>query len=151
MFKLIRTDSNNPDFVSLVKLLDADLALRDGADHAYYAQFNTIVLLNQVVVDYYESTPVGCGAIKKFDSISMEVKRMYVLPEFRNQGIAVQVLAALEAWASEIGFSRCVLETGKRQPEAIKLYQKNGYGVIPNYGQYVGVENSVCFEKWLSE
>lgn len=150
MIKHIRTNSNNPDFVSLVRLLDADLALRDGADHAYYAQFNTIVHLNHVMVAYHDEIPVGCGAIKKFDSVSMEVKRMYVLPDFRQQGIAVQVLEALECWTKELGFTRCVLETGKRQPEAIKLYQKSGYGVIPNYGQYVGIDNSVCFEKIFS-
>ena len=150
MTKLVQTDSTNPDFVSLVGLLDADLALRDGAAHAYYAQFNRIAHLNQVVVAYKENKPVGCGAIKKFDSGSMEVKRMYVLPEFRKAGIAAQILEALELWTRELGFNRCVLETGKRQPEAINLYQKCGYVVIPNYGQYVGVDNSVCFEKLLT-
>ncbi|SIT88092.1 GNAT family N-acetyltransferase [Pontibacter indicus] len=79
----------------------------------------------------------------------MEVKRMYVLPEGRNQGIASKVLAELEAWAQELAYARCILETGLKQPEAIGLYQKSGYQQIPNYAQYAGVENSVCFEKVL--
>ncbi len=54
-------------------------------------------------------------------------------------------------WASELGYTSCVLETGKRQPEAIALYTKNGYKIIPNYEQYEGVENSVCFRKIISK
>lgn len=147
MINLIRTDSDNPDFVALVKLLDADLAKRDGADHSFYAQFNKIDKIRHVVLAYDNQTPVGCGAIKQFAPDAMEVKRMYILPEHRNKGIATIVLSGLERWAAELSYTRCVLETGKRQPEAIELYKKNGYKVIANYGQYVGVENSVCFEK----
>ena len=149
MTNLIRTDSDNPDFVALVKLLDADLASRDGADHSFYAQFNKIDKIRHVVVAYDNETPVGCGAIKQFAPDAMEVKRMYILPEHRNKGIATFILSELERWAGELSYTRCVLETGKRQPEAIELYKKNGYKVIANYGQYVGVENSVCFEKTI--
>ncbi len=78
---------------------------------------------------------------------AMEVKRMYTLPEYRGKGIAAAVLNELEKWAAELGCGRCVLETGMKQPEAIRLYEKSGYSVIPNYGQYAGLENSVCFEK----
>jgi GNAT superfamily N-acetyltransferase len=77
----------------------------------------------------------------------MEVKRMYVLPNNRGKGIATTLLWELEKWALELGYMKCVLETGKRQPEAISLYEKSGYQRIPNYGQYKGVENSICFEK----
>lgn len=149
MSKLIRTTSDNPDFVSLVRLLDADLAKRDGQEHSFYAQYNTIASLNYVVVAYENEKAVGCGAIKEQATDAMEVKRMYVLPEIRNSGIATQVLTELENWAHELGYQKCVLETGKRQPEAIALYQKNGYKIIPNYGHYIGIENSVCFEKLL--
>jgi GNAT superfamily N-acetyltransferase len=74
---------------------------------------------------------------------------MYTVPAFRGQGIAAAVLNALEQWAAELSYESCVLETGKRQPEAIALYKKSGYIIIPNYGQYAGVENSVCFRKTL--
>lgn len=147
---LIRTNSENPDFISLVKLLDADLAQRDGKEHSFYAQFNSITRLNHVVVAYKNNRAVGCGAIKEHAPDAMEVKRMYVLPECRKSGLATQILMELEQWASELGYTKCVLETGKRQPEAIALYKRNGYIIISNYGQYKGVENSVCFEKSIA-
>lgn len=149
MITLIRTTSDHPEFISLVRLLDADLALRDGSEHAFYAQFNGIAKLKHVVIARVEDQAVGCGAIKEQAPDAMEVKRMYVLPESRNTGVASRVLSELERWAAELGYTRCVLETGKRQPEAIALYEKNGYRITPNYGQYIGIENSVCFEKAL--
>lgn len=149
MITLRRTDSDDEDFKALVKLLDADLAMRDGADHGFYSQFNKIDKIRHAVVCYENAQAIGCGAIKAFSDEVMEVKRMYVSPEGRNKGIATRVLTELEDWAREMGYARCVLETGKRQPEAIALYEKNGYRRTENYGQYVGVENSVCFEKNL--
>ena len=145
--KIIRTDSNNNDFIELVRLLDADLAERDGEQHSYYAQFNTIAQIKYAVVAYENDNPVACGAIKEFGQGTMEIKRMYTLPERRGNGIATKVLNELEKWSAELSCDRCVLETGKREPEAVRLYEKNGYKVIPNYGQYIGIENSVCFEK----
>jgi len=149
MITTIRTDSEHPDFINLVKYLDADLAERDGAEHSFYAQFNKINIIKYVVVAYENDEPVGCGAIKEYSPNSMEVKRMYTSPANRGKGIASKVLTELESWAAELSYEKCVLETGKKQPEAIALYKKNGYSLIPNYGQYAGVENSVCFEKNL--
>jgi GNAT superfamily N-acetyltransferase len=149
MLSTTRTSSDNPDFRELVRALDQDLALRDGADHSFYAQFNKIDHLQHTIVAYENETPVGCGAIKAFSADAMEVKRMFVPVGKRGQGVASAVLAALEKWAKELGYKKCVLETGKRQPEAIGLYKKNGYVLTSNYGQYIGVENSVCFEKTI--
>lgn len=149
MITLTRTDSSNPDFIALVKLLDAYLAEKDGRDHDYYNQFNTIVMLEHVVVGYENGIPVCCGAIKEFDAGSMEVKRMFTKPEARGKGIASRVLTELEDWANELGYNKCVLETGKRQVEAVALYKKKGYSIIPNYAQYIGIENSLCFKKEL--
>ncbi|MDN4165964.1 GNAT family N-acetyltransferase [Cytophagales bacterium LB-30] len=146
---LLRADSTHPDFVALVRQLDADLALRDGDEHAFYAQFNTIATIKHVVIAYNNGSAVACGAIKAFDEGAMEVKRMFVVPAARNQGFAAQVLSELENWAASLGYTRCMLETGRKQPEAIALYTKCGYLQIPNYGQYAGVSNSVCFEKTL--
>lgn len=149
MLTLLRTTAEHPDFLDLVRQLDRDLAQRDGAEHHYYAQFNKVDQIQRAVVAYLDGQPVGCGAIKAFDPASMEVKRMYVPPAYRGQGIATQVLQELENWTKSLDIPYCVLETGKRQPEAIALYTKNGYAVTPNYGQYIGVENSVCFRKAL--
>lgn len=146
---IIRTDSSNKDFAELVNQLDADLAVRDGDEHAFYHQFNKIDMIKHVIVLYEDGKAVSCGAIKESMPGSMEVKRMYTLPSHRGKGLAGKVLAALEKWAAGMGYPKCILETGKKQPEAIALYLKSGYQIIPNYGQYIGVENSVCFEKKL--
>ncbi len=149
MVKIIRTNSGDKDFQQLVKLLDAELSIRDGDDHSFYAQFNKIDMIKHAIVAYENDNPVGCGAIKEFDSDTMEVKRMFVPVEKRGKGIATLILGELEKWASELKYKKCILETGLKQPEAIQLYQKNKYMIIPNYGQYENVENSICFEKAL--
>lgn len=149
MFTLKRTDSADNDFVSLVRLLDKDLAARDGEDHQFYSRFNKIDSIRHAVIAYHNGKPIGCGAIKRFSADTAEVKRMYVVSEHRNRGVASQILHELELWAEELSFKRCILETGQRQPEAISLYRRSGYRRIANYGQYVGVRNSVCFEKNL--
>ncbi len=146
---ILRTNSDHPGFRALVALLDQDLAIRDGEDHAFYAQFNKLDKIDCTVVAFLENQPVACGAIREYASGTMEVKRMFVLPEYRGQGIAGAVLLELESWAIELGCARCILETGQKQPEAIRLYQKSGYNIIPNYGPYEQVENSVCMEKIL--
>ena len=147
MIKIIRTDADNPDFIELVKELDTELALLDGREHAFYTQFNKIDQIKFAVVAYENEQPVGCGAIKEYAPDTMEIKRMYTSPACRGKGIATKVLTELERWAAERAFKKCLLETGKKQPEAIALYKKNGYHLVPNYGQYAGMENSVCFEK----
>jgi putative acetyltransferase len=147
---LKRTTSDDPDFRQLVRELDADLAVRNGESNDFYAQFNKLDSIRHAIVAYSGAEPVGCGAIKAFDARSMEVKRMFVPVAQRGKGIAKRVLAALESWAAELDYDCCVLETGQdTNPEAANLYGKNGYVRIPNYGQYIGVENSVCFEKRL--
>ena len=147
MIKLKRTDSGDHDFIELVKYLDADLAERDGEDHSFYAQYNKVDKIRYVIIAYENDVPTGCGAIKEYGPDSMEIKRMYTSPASRGKGIATTILSALENWAIEMHYEKCVLETGKKQPEAIHLYKSNGYKIIPNYGQYVGIENSLCFEK----
>jgi putative acetyltransferase len=149
MMRIQKTDSQNPDFAALVRLLDAELSTRDGDQHQFYAQFNTIDRIKHVVIAYENETPVSCGAIKEYEPGTAEIKRMYTVPENRGKGFASGVLTELESWARELSYERCILETGKKQPEAIALYRKNGYTVIPNYGQYAGVDNSVCFQKSL--
>jgi putative acetyltransferase len=147
MISLIRTDSENADFIELVSLLDAELRIRDGEEHLFYAQFNKITAIKEVVVAYLDGKAVACGAIRAYENQTTEVKRMFVREENRCQGIAGKVLAELETWAKELNFKECILETGIKQPEAIALYKKSGYEVIPSYGQYVSVENSVCMKK----
>jgi putative acetyltransferase len=147
MIELLRTDSSHADFVMLVSALDAELALQNGDQHSFYHQFNGISMIRHAVVAYLEGKAVGCGAIKELAEDSMELKRMFTVPDFRGRGVASAVLAELERWATEMSYKRCMLETGLMQPKAIALYGRRGYVRIPNYGQYAGVENSICFEK----
>ena len=147
MIEILRTDSSNTDFLNLVKFLDIDLAIRDGDEHSFYAQFNKLDAIKYVVLAVENGQAVGCGAIKEYDLDTMEVKRMYTSPQSRGKKIASRVLAELENWAKELSYKRCILETGNKQPEAIALYNRNSYQRILNYGQYANVENSLCFEK----
>ena len=147
--KIIRTNLENKDFIKLTKELDAYLKITDEDEHDFYNQFNNTDVLKNIVVIYDDKIAVGCGAIKKFDETSAEVKRMFVSLEKRGLGVAQKILQELEICAKELGYQKCMLETGIRQVEAVKFYKKCAYQVIPNYGQYQGMENSICFEKQL--
>jgi putative acetyltransferase len=132
MTTFIRTQSDNMDFQSLVDLLDKEFGERDGNQHSFYDQFNKVINIRNAIV-FYKKT--------------VEIKRMFVLPGYRGHGAGFNILNELELWAAELNYRQCILETGKKQPEALRLYQKAGYKVIKNYGQYENVENSVCMKK----
>ncbi len=149
MIELKRTTSENVDFNFLNKMLDKELVIRDGEEHAFFAQFNKIDTINHVIVAYEGEEPLGCGAFKKYDEETLEIKRMFVLPEGRGKKIASNMLAELEQWGKELGYKKCILETGTTFKEAVGLYKKANYAVIPNYGQYKDVANSICFSKSL--
>lgn len=144
MLTLIRTNSENKNFQNLVLELDKDLAKKNGDTNDFFAQYNKTDLIKNVVVALND-----CGAMKEFDNSTMEIKRMYVTIEMRGKGVAVAVLNDLESWAKELGYKKCVLETGDKMLEAIGLYKKSGYKIIKNYGQYENIESSICFEKEL--
>ncbi len=144
-----RTNSENRDFQDLVHQLDLDLAIKNADQNSFFAHYNKIDLIKHVVLFYESGEAVGCGAIKKYADGIVEIKRMYVAAENRGNGIAGKILAELQVWAKELGYKRCILETGDRMLAAIGLYKKHGFKIIPNYGQYKDVSSSVCFEKTL--
>ncbi len=145
----MKTDYSHKAFQALVHDLDSYLAVTDGEEHAFYNQFNQIESLEYVLLLFLGKDAVACGAIKQYNSETMEIKRMYVVPNHRNKGLASLVLKKLEEWAKELHYHYCILETGLRQTEAVGLYHKNQYKVIPNYGPYQNAENSICFKKVL--
>ena len=147
--EFIRTTSEIIDFRSMVIAMDEDLILRNGETQKLYHQYNKIDHIDHAVVVYAENKPVGCSCFKRFDDQTIEVKRMFVLPEMRGNQLAARLLDELEKWALEEGFSKAVLETGLRQVEAIRLYTKAGYTLTENYGQYVGMADSICYRKEL--
>lgn len=149
MISIKRTDSSDKDFFNLIKKLDEYLAICDGDEHEFYDQYNQLESIKHVIVLYFMEKPVACGAFKEFNSETVEIKRMYVNPEFRNNGYASNVLTELESWAKESGYLYSLLETGKRQIEAINFYKKFGYEIIENYPPYEDMENSICFQHTL--
>jgi putative acetyltransferase len=146
--KLLKTNSNHLDFQKLTQLFDAYLVEIDGDEKDFFAQYNQIYIDN-VIVCYEDEIAVGCGAFKEYEPTVAEIKRMFVSPEKRGKGIASTVLNALEIWAKENDFQHAILETSNQLTNAISLYQKRGYEIIPNYGQYIDVESSVCMKKIL--
>lgn len=146
---LKRTNSDNPDFRLLITELDADLRLRNGEMMDFYDHHNIIEKNNTVVLAYIDDKPAGCGCFKPFDAESIEVKRMFVRPDARGNGISKMILTELETWARQLGFKFAVLESASKQVEAHNLYLKSGYERIPNYGQYEGLPYSFCFKKTL--
>lgn len=148
-FHLERTTARHRDYMKLVELLDKEIQKRDGADFEFYNQFNSSEEISEVVLVYENEMAIGCGTIKNFNENTAEIKRMFTLPESRGKGIATLILDELTTWASEIGYQKLILETGKKYPEAISLYLKYGFRQTENYGQYVDMEESVCFEKSL--
>jgi putative acetyltransferase len=149
MISLKRTTSDNIDFEKLVIQLDAYLKVLDGDDHAFYSQFNKSSLLKNALVCYENEVVVGIGAYKEYDAQTIEIKRMFTLPEYRGKGIAKAILSELEYWGKEENYTISLLETGYLQKDAIALYKKLGYTEIENFGQYSGVETSICMKKYL--
>ena len=142
-----RTDSTNQDFINLVISLDKYLSGINGEDDSFFKDFNKIEDLQYVIVAYLNDVPVGCGALKKYNSDTLEVKRMFVEPTYRGRKIAQQIVAELELWVQELNYQFCVLETSIEMKPAVALYKSVGYLEIPKYGPYKEVETSICFQK----
>lgn len=151
MITIIRTNSADKDFHALVERLNKYLLLQYGALQVFYSQFNKIDNIPNVVIAYKNGIPAGCGCFKQFNETSVEVKRMFVADEYRGIGIGSTILNELESWAAALGNKEIVLEMGNRQPEAAVLYRKQGFRVTPNFGQYIGMEEtSICMRKEIN-
>jgi len=147
--KIVRTDSNDKEFIRLVSALDQMLAVINGEDHSFYSQFNTLTEIRNVILVYEGDTAIACGAFKKFDDTSCEIKRMFTEPSHRGRGYAGIVVDELEKWARESGYRSVVLETSVKLESAVGLYRKKGYADTEKYGQYKDAIDSMCFRKVL--
>ena len=145
-----RTTSNDNDFQLLIKQLDHELWNELQEDQAQYDQYNKVPDLNTVVVVYVNDLPAASGCFKKYNTDTIEVKRMFVVKEHRGKGLSKIVLTELENWATEEGFKYAILETSIHFIPATTLYKTSGYKIIPNYDQYEGLEESVCMKKSLT-
>lgn len=147
--EIIKTNSENPDFIDLIASLDKSLWDRYPELETNYWGNNIIEFNPNVIVVYLENKAIACGCFKKYDKNTIELKRMFVSPEARGRGLAKKIIEELEIWAHELGFSFSVLETLYKQREAISLYRKVGYTIVDNYEPYVGLENSICMKKQI--
>jgi GNAT superfamily N-acetyltransferase len=149
--KVVKTTSENPDFLSLIKTFDAYLWERYPELKINYWGNNIIELNPNVIIIYLNDKPVACGCFKKYNENTIEIKRMFVSPEARGLGLAQRILHELELWSLELGYSVSILETLHKQKEAISLYQKIGYAIVANYEPYVGLKNSICMRKQIDK
>ena len=136
----------------LISELDAELTGRypeAGATHFRLDAAEVAPGFGAFFVASIDGEVVGCGAVRRIEDGVAEVKRMYVRTAARDRGIGGAILVALETEARVLGVSRLVLETGVRQPEALALYRRFGFGVIPPFGEYVKSPLSVCMAKDL--
>ena len=145
------TDGNSKDFIELCHGLDDFLNELVGgeANRSEYVQYNKLDDIHDVVIAYDNDMPVGSASFKIYDDENAEVKRVFVKKEYRGQGISLELMKILEERAREKGFKYFILESGEPLVAAMALYRKIGYKVIPNYGQYKDMDESVCMKKKL--
>ena len=142
------------DAMQLISALNAELQMlfpEPGATHFSLTDEQLKPGGGALIVAYLEDIPVGCGAVRRIDKNTAEIKRMYVVPQNRGQGIGRALVEALEREARLLGIKKVVLETGTRLARAISLYEAMGYAPIPLFGEYLASpETSLCFGKPLA-
>ena len=145
-----RADIGSSAVNELITSLNAELKRQypeEGATHFRLDPEEVAEGRGAFLVAYAGGKPIGCGAVRKIDSETAEIKRMYVIPEVRGKGISKRILSALEQEARQLGVRRMVLETGDRQIEAMALYTRAGFARIPLFGEYLNSPLSVCMAK----
>lgn len=145
------TNGQDGDFIQLCHALDRFLNELVGGEEnrAQYIPYNALDDIHDVLVAYENDIPIGCASFKRYDDGSAEVKRVFVQEEYRSKGIGRVLMESLEQLAKDKGYSCLILESGEPLAAAMRLYRSLGYTVIPNYGQYVNMSDSVCMEKVL--
>lgn len=146
-----REDPTSPVSSQLMAEVSAELgALYDDDGIGNFRVGHVMIPRSAFVVAWLDGEAVGCGAIRPMDDDRVaEVKRMYVRPKMRGQGISRRILKTLETLAREYDYTTVRLETGLRQPQAMGLYESEGYQRIPCFGDYALDPLSVCYEKTL--
>ncbi len=145
----VYTDGDSADFAMLCGQLDETLEriVSGKFDRSKYAKYNLRDQIHEVLVVYHQGKPIGCGGFKAYDEEHAELKRIYTDPAFHGMGLGEEIVRRLEARAKIQGFGWCILETGEPLEAACHIYHKLGYRVIPNYGQYIDMPESICMQK----
>ena len=147
----IRTDGKNKDFIENCRLLDMDLDKRVGKKikRDKYTQFNQLDEINEAIVVYKDNRAIGGCAIRRYNDENVELKRVFIHTEYQGQGIGSKLVSLLIEWAMELGYKRMILETGEILVESCAVYSKLGFKVVPNYGPYVNMPESLCMARDL--
>lgn len=147
--RFVYTDGDNADFVELCRSLDEFLNKLVGGEEnrADYIPYNRLDDIHDVILAYDDALPVGSASFKRYDDACAEVKRVFVKQEYRGKGISVKLMELLENAAREQGYRYLILESGEPLVVAMALYRKLGYEIIPNYGQYKDMPDSICMKK----
>lgn len=145
--RVVKSTSENLDFINLVKDLDKSLWERYPEKGESYWINNVLEINPNVILIYLDNKAVACGCFKKYNKEAIEIKRMFVSEEARGFGLAKMILQNLELWAKDLGYSISILETLYNQKEAIGLYQKVGYFIVDKYPPYVDSQDSICMSK----
>lgn len=150
-FSIIKVSPlEHQDAITLIKELDTELLQKYPGDSVHTLDLQKTTEENSVfLVGYIKEQAVACGAISQLSGQIAEIKRVYVKPQARGQGLSKLMLNQLEKEALQMNFTILRLETGTRQPESLGLYRKAGYTNIPKFGEYVDDPFSVCMEKKL--
>ncbi len=145
------TNGRNSDFISLCHSLDSFLNEVVGGEEkrAKYVPYNSLDDINDVIVVYDGGNAIGCASFKKYNAECAEVKRVFIKKEYRNQGLSRALMKKLEGVAKNQGYTSLILESGELLVSAMSLYRHIGYVVIPNYGQYKDMADSICMKKKL--
>jgi len=146
-----RSTLASADAAPLIAALNAELKAtfpEPGATHVSLTGAQVEAGDGAFLVAYLDDVAVGCGAVRRLDEATAELKRMYVDPSVRGRGIGRALVETLEREARQLGVTRIVLETGTRLAAAIRLYEGMGYERIPLFGEYVSSpDTSLCFGK----
>lgn len=146
-----RTDGKDIDFIENCRLLDMDLDRRVGKKikRDKYKKYNQLDEIQEAIVVYDDNKAIGGGAIRRYDNENIELKRVFVHTQYQGQGIGSRLVTLLIEWAIELGYNRMILETGELLAESCAVYRKLGFQVIPNYGPYLDMPESLCMAKDL--
>ena len=147
----IRTDGKNKDFIENCRFLDMDLERRVGKviKRDKYRKYNQLDEIKEAIVVYEDGKVIGGGALRRYDGENIELKRVFVHPECQGRGIGSKLVSLLVDWAIELGYERIILETGELLVQSCAVYKKLGFEIIPNYGPYVDMPESLCMAKEL--
>ena len=144
--EFIWTDGNNEEFHQFyLETEDYYSSIVGGKrNREGFIPYNLSESISDVLLAYMDGVAVGCAGLKKYNDSDVEIKRVWVEPDYRGRHIATELMNRIEDKAREMGFKRAVLQTRPIMEDAVGLYEKRGYELIGNYPPYDKLEGAIC-------